>query len=185
MDAVRVRKTPEQVRAMLKDAGYNGERIVLLHPTDQTFYDAASHVVLDAFRRVGLNIDDVTTDWGTVVQRRANREPLDRGGWSLFPHGLPAAEYRDPIFASTLRGNGLGGFFGWPTDPVAEELRDRWIDSTDAAEQKRLDGEIQARAFQTVPFIPLGQYFPPAAWRSNLTAPQKGVVPVFWGVAKT
>ena len=184
MDAVRVRKTPEQVRAMLKDAGYNGERIVLLHPTDQTFYDAASHVVLDAFRRVGLNIDDVTTDWGTVVQRRANREPLDRGGWSLFPHGLPAAEYRDPIFASTLRGNGLGGFFGWPTDAVAEELRDRWIDSTDAAEQKRLDGEIQARAFQTVPFIPLGQYFPPAAWRSTLTAPQKGVVPVFWGVAK-
>ena len=185
MEAVRTRLPEATIRAMLKEAGYNGERIVLLHPTDQTFYDAASHVVLDAFRRVGLNIDDVTTDWGTVVQRRASREPLDKGGWSLFPHGLPAAEYRDPIFASTVRGNGQAGFFGWPTDPIGEALRDRWIDSTDPAEQKRLDAEIQAQAFRQVPFIPLGQYFPPAAWRSTITAPQRGVVPVFWEVAKS
>ena len=185
MEAVRTRLPEATIRAMLKEAGYNGERIVLLHPTDQTFYDAASHVVLDAFRRVGLNIDDVTTDWGTVVQRRASREPLDKGGWSLFPHGLPAAEYRDPIFASTVRGNGQAGFFGWPTDPIGEALRDRWIDSADPAEQKRLDAEIQAQAFRQVPFIPLGQYFPPAAWRSTITAPQRGVVPVFWEVAKS
>ena len=184
MEAVRTRRTDAELRAMLKEAGYAGERIVLLHPTDQTFYDAACHVVLDAFRRVGLNIDDVSTDWGTVVQRRASREPLEKGGWSLFPHGLPAAEYRDPIFASTVRGNGQAGFFGWPTDPVGEALRDQWIDSTDAAEQQRLDREIQAQAFRQVPFIPLGQYFPPAAWRTTLTAPQKGVVPVFWGVSK-
>ena len=177
--------TGEISAAMLKEAGYAGERIVLLHPTDQTFYDAACHVVLDAFRRVGLNIDDVSTDWGTVVQRRASREPLEKGGWSLFPHGLPAAEYRDPIFASTVRGNGQAGFFGWPTDPVGEALRDQWIDSTDAAEQQRLDREIQAQAFRQVPFIPMGQYFPPAAWRTTLTAPQKGVVPVVWGVSKT
>ena len=184
MAAVRARRSDAEIRAMLKDAGYSGQRIVLLHPSDQTFYDAASHVVLAAFRRVGLNVEDVVTDWGTVVQRRASREPLDRGGWSLFPHGLPAAEYRDPIFASTMRGNGQAGFFGWPSDPVIEALRDRWIDSADPAEQKRLDAEIQAQAFRHVPFIPMGQYFPPAAWRSTITAPQKGVVPVFWGVAK-
>lgn len=70
------------------------------------------------------------------------------------------------------------------TDPIGEGLRDRWIDSTDPAEQKRLDAEIQTQAFRQGPFIPLGQYFPPAAWRSTLTAPQKGVVPVFWEVAK-
>ena len=184
MEAVRTRRSDAEIRTMLAEAGYKGERIVLLHPTDQTFYDAACHVVLDAFRRVGLNIDDVTTDWGTVIQRRASREPLEKGGWSLFPHGLPAAEYRDPIFAGTVRGNGQAGFFGWPTDPIGEALRDRWIDSTDPAEQQRLDREIQAQAFRQVPFIPMGQYFPPAAWRDTITTPQKGVVPVFWGVSK-
>jgi peptide/nickel transport system substrate-binding protein len=65
-----------------------------------------------------------------------------------------------------------------------EALRDRWIDSTDEAELKRLDRQIQARAFETVPFIPLGQYLPPSAWRRNLTGILKGPVPVFWNVSK-
>jgi peptide/nickel transport system substrate-binding protein len=184
MDIVRKKHSQADIRAMLKEAGYNGERIVYLHPTDQTFYDAASHVLIDAFRKVGLNIDAVSTDWGTVVQRRTSRAPLDAGGWSLFPHGLPAAEYRDPIFAALVRANGQAGFFGWANDPVTEELRDRWIDSSDPAEQRKLDHDYQARAFHHVPFIPLGQYFPPAAYRSWLTHPQQGVVPVFWGVEK-
>jgi peptide/nickel transport system substrate-binding protein len=58
------------------------------------------------------------------------------------------------------------------------------MDSTDPAERHRLDAEIQARAFETVPFIPLGQYLPPAAWRSNLSGLLKGATPVFWNVTK-
>jgi hypothetical protein len=57
-------------------------------------------------RRVGINLDEQSMDWGTVVQRRTSKEPLDKGGWSLFPYGAPAAEYRDPVFATNLRGNG-------------------------------------------------------------------------------
>jgi peptide/nickel transport system substrate-binding protein len=184
MEAVTKRRGEAEIRAMLKAAGYNGERIVFLHPTDQTFYDAMCHVATAAWKKVGLNIDSVHTDWGTVVQRRTSKEPLDKGGWSVFPSGFPAAEYRDPIFATNLRGNGAGAWFGWPNDPTVEAMRDRWMDSTDAAEQKRLDREIQARSFETVPFIPLGQYMPPAGTRKNLTGILKGAVPVFWNVEK-
>ena len=109
---------------------------------------------------------------------------MDKGGWSLFPFGSPAAEYRDPIFATNMRGNGAGAWFGWPNDPEGEAMRTKWMDSTDAAEQKRLDMEIQARAFDTVPFIPLGQYLPPAAYRKSLTGILKGAMPVFWNVSK-
>ncbi len=184
MEAVTKRRSEAEIRAMLKEAGYGGERIVYLHPTDQTFYDAMSSVVVAAWKKVGLNIDEVHTDWGTVVQRRTNREPLDKGGWSAFPSGFPAAEYRNPIFATNIRGNGLKAWFGWPNDPKVEEMRDRWTDSTDPAEQKRLDREIQARSFETVPFIPLGQYMPPAGTRKELTGILKGAVPVFWNVEK-
>jgi len=184
MEAVTKRRSEAEIRAMLKAAGYGGERIVLLHPTDQTFYDAMCHVATAAWKKVGLNIDSVHTDWGTVVQRRTSKEPLDKGGWSLFPSGFPAAEFRNPIFATNIRGNGAGAWFGWPDDPVVEGMRDRWMDSTDPAEQKRLDREIQARSFETVPFIPLGQYMPPAGTRRNLTGILKGAVPVFWNVQK-
>ena len=184
MERVRERLSKDKIKAMLKQSGYAGERIVYLHPTDQVYYDAMSHVAVAAFREIGLNIDEQTVDWGTVVERRASKEPLEKGGWSLFPYGAPAAEYRDPIFATNLRGNGDKAWFGWPNDPKAEELRTRWMDGTDAAERRRLDAEIQAHAFETVPFIPLGQYLPPAAYRKNLTGVLKGAVPVFWNVAK-
>jgi peptide/nickel transport system substrate-binding protein len=184
MDHVRKRPGVSEIKKMLKDAGYGGERVVLMHPTDQVYYDAMSHVVAAALREIGINLDEQSVDWGTVVERRTSKEPLEKGGWSLFPYGAPAAEYRDPIFATNLRGNGAGAWFGWPSDPEMEAMRTAWMDSTDPAEQKRLDQQVQVRAFETVPFIPLGQYLPPAAWRKNLTGLQKGAVPVFWNVAK-
>ena len=185
MDKLRRRPGPDVVKAMLKQAGYGGERVVLMHPTDQTFYDAMSSVVAASLRGVGINLDEQSLDWGTVVQRRANKEPLEKGGWSLFPYGAPAAEYRDPVFATNLRGNGRDAWFGWPSDEAIETMRTAWMDSTDDAERHRLDAQIQARAFETVPFIPLGQYLPPAAYRSNLSGILKGAVPVFWNVGKT
>jgi peptide/nickel transport system substrate-binding protein len=184
MDAVRKRHSTDEIKAMLKQAGYGGERVVLMHPTDQTFYDAMSSVVASSLRKVGINLDEQSLDWGTVVQRRTSKEPLDKGGWSLFPYGAPAAEYRDPIFATNLRGNGKDAWFGWPSDDKVEAMRTAWMNSNDDAERKRLDAEIQARAFETVPFIPLGQYLPPSAWRSNLNGLLKGAVPVFWNVSK-
>ena len=143
-----------------------------------------SSVAVAALRQVGLNVDDQAMDWGTVVQRRTSMEPLEKGGWSLFPAGYPAAEYRDPIFASNIRGNGRQAWFGWPDDPEIEAMRDAWMDSTDETELHRLNERIQTRAFDTVPFIPLGQYLPPAAWRNTLRGLLKGPVPVFWNVAK-
>jgi peptide/nickel transport system substrate-binding protein len=184
MDHVRERPGQDAIKAMLKQAGYGGERIVFMHPTDQIYYDAMSSVAVAAFRDVGLNIDEQSSDWGTVVERRSNKEPLDKGGWSLFPYGAPAADYQDPVFATNLRGNGKSAWFGWPDDTKAEALRDRWMDTNDAAERRRLDAEIQENAFATVPFIPLGQYLPPAAYSKKLKGVLKGAVPVFWNVEK-
>ncbi len=185
MDAVRRRPDADAIKTMLKQAGYGGERVVLMHPTDQTFYDAMSSVVAASLRRVGINLDEQSLDWGTVVQRRTSKEPLDKGGWSLFPYGAPAAEYRDPVFATNLRGNGKDAWFGWPSDEKMEAFRTAWMDATEDAERKKLDVEIQERAFETVPFVPLGQYLPPSAYRSNLTGILKGAVPVFWNVSKS
>ena len=185
MDNVRKRRSVADIKAMLKEAKYDGERIVFMHPTDQTFYDAMSSVAVAAFKSVGLNIDEQSLDWGTVVQRRTSREPLDKGGWSMFPLGAPAGEYRDPIFGTNIRGNGKDAWFGWPTDEKVEAMRDGWMDSNDEAERKKLDQEIQLRSFETVPFIPLGQYLPPTAWRTSMTTPLKGAVPVFWNISRT
>jgi peptide/nickel transport system substrate-binding protein len=185
MDHVRKRPSKDEIKSMVKQSGYAGEPIVYMHPTDQIYYDAISSVAVAAFREIGLNIDEQSTDWGTVVERRSSKASLDKGGWSMFPYGAPAADYQDPIFATNIRGNGKGAWFGWPDDAKVEELRNRWMDTTDTAEQRRLSEQIQANAFETVPFIPVGQYLPPAAYSKKLTGILKGAVPVFWNVSKS
>ncbi len=184
MDIVGGKKSPADIKAMLAEAGYKGERIVLMHPTDQPFYDAMSQVVAAQMKKVGLNIDDQAMDWGTVVQRRAKRDPLDKAGWSLFCTSFPGADYVDPLSAPAIRTNGEKGWYGAPTIPEIEALREAWIDSADMAEKKKLATQIQAAVFNEALFVPLGNYRQSAAWHKRLSGHLKGPLPVFWNVAK-
>ncbi len=185
IEAISTRRSPDQVRAMFAGAGYKGERLVLLHTTDQPFYNAATLVVADTLQKAGLNIDDQAMDWGTVLQRRTSREPLDKGGWSLFVSTTPVPEYRDPLLGSLLRGNGKDAWIGWPDIPRIESAYATWLDTADPAEQTKLEREIHLAAVDQVPFIPLGRYMPRAAWGRQISAPLKGPAPVFWGVSRT
>ena len=50
-------------------------------------------------------------------------------------------------------------WFGWPTAPKIEALRDAWFDAPDLAAQKTICAEIQKQVLIDVPYVPLGQYF--------------------------
>jgi peptide/nickel transport system substrate-binding protein len=184
MDFVRKQRSTDEVKRMLDEAKYGGEKIVFLHPTDQLAYHAFSTVAVDAFHKVGLNIEEQNVDWGTVVQRRPSKEPLDKGGWSMFPAGAPGPEYVDPLLANTLRSNGGKAWFGWPDDPALEAAYESWVDAETDAERRKQEIAFQSACFTSVPSIVLGQYLPQAAWRSNVTGLVKGSAPVFWGVRK-
>jgi peptide/nickel transport system substrate-binding protein len=185
IDAITHRPSPDRIKAMLAAAGYTNERVVLLHTSDQPFYNAACQVVASQLTRVGINVDDQVMDWGTVLQRRISHEPLSKGGWSLFISVTPVPEYRDPLVASLIRGNGKDAWIGWPDIPEIETAYNAWLDSDDPAEQTRLEREIQLAAYEFVPFIPLGRYMPTAAWSSTLSHPLKGPAAVFWNVSKS
>jgi peptide/nickel transport system substrate-binding protein len=184
MEFRRKRWSTDEVKAMLDKAGYRGEPVAYLHPTDQLIYHAVSMVAVEAFRKVGIKVEEQVTDWGTIVQRRGSKASLDKGGWSMFPAGAPGPEYMDPLLANTLRSNGQNGWFGWPDDPALEAAYDSWIDAPNEAERRKYEADFQRAAFASVPSIPIGQYLPKAAWRSNVTGLLKGSAPVFWNVDK-
>jgi peptide/nickel transport system substrate-binding protein len=74
--------------------------------------------------------------------------------------------------------------FDWPDDPELAAPHDQWIDTDDAAEQKRRADAIQNKVFSYAPSVPPGQYVPLAAWRKPVSGQLKGSVPVFRNVAK-
>jgi peptide/nickel transport system substrate-binding protein len=185
MEATRTRPDKDAVRKMLEAAGYKGEKLVMLHAGDHNVYNPGSIVVADQLRSAGFVIDDQVMDWGTVMQRRTTMEPLDKGGWSLFVTATPAADYRDPMVAAFIRGDGPKGFYGWPSDRRIEDLYLDWIDSDDPATLTRIEREWQQRCFDIVTHLPLGRFVLPSAWRDNVTGLLKGPAPVFWNVAKS
>ena len=59
-------------------------------------------------------------------------------------------------------------WFGWPNDPKMEALRLAWYDAPDLAAQKKLSAEMQAQLFESPGYCPLGLFYQPTAFRSEL-----------------
>lgn len=169
-------------RQAIIDAGYKGEPVVLLAPTDFQTLKALADVGADLMQRIGLKVDYQATDWGSVVTRRAKREPPSQGGWNVFHTFWDGLDHLNPATNVMLRGNGQDGAPGWPTAPKIEALRDEWLQATDETQQKSLAVQIQQQAFDTVPYVPLGQNFITTAYR-GLRGVKKGFV-MFWGVER-
>jgi peptide/nickel transport system substrate-binding protein len=80
--------------------------VVLIAPGDYPQINAISMVTADLLQRLGMNLELVSTDWGTLVQRRASREPVERGGWSMIHTTSSGQTLTLPVFHLFLRANG-------------------------------------------------------------------------------
>ena len=166
------------------DAGYKGEKVVLMAPTDFPILKALADVGADALTKCGLNVDYQASDWGSLVTRRAKKEPIDKGGWSLFHTFWAGGDQLNPVGHAFLRGPGPAtGMFGWPTSPALETLRDQWIAAPDLASQQKIAAELQRQVLVDVPYIPLGQNFYNTAHRKSITGVLNGFV-TFWNVKR-
>jgi peptide/nickel transport system substrate-binding protein len=174
----------DKAKKLIAEAGYKGEPIVVLDAVDQPVAHSQALVVSDLLKKLGLNVDLQSMDWGTLVTRRASMEPMDKGGWNIFATGWVGADLLDPGGNPSLRTNGKKSHFGWPSDDKIEELRVQWLKATTVDERKNLANAIQERAFEIVPYLPTGQWAPKTAYRKNV----KGVIeaPAFlmWNVEK-
>jgi peptide/nickel transport system substrate-binding protein len=163
-----------KAREAVQASGYKGERIVLMAPTDYHSINAMTEVVADVLRRIGLNIDYQAMDWGTMVRRWTSVQPIENGGWSLYCTTTTAVSSVDPADHRSIRGNGLQGAQGWWTSAPMEALRNEFLATADTAAQKRICADMQELAFQEAPYVPLGVFFQPTAWRRNVTGQLPG-----------
>jgi peptide/nickel transport system substrate-binding protein len=171
-------------RQLVRDSGYAGERVLVMAAADSPVTQAMAEVAADLFKRLGLNVDVLSMDLGTLVQRRASRKPPDKGGWNAFTTTYEGLTMADPGTNVGLRGNGLDAWFGWPTSPRLEALREQWLDTPGLAAQQAIAAQIQVAALQEVPFIPLGQIFTATATRDDITDIIASPFPIFWNVRR-
>ncbi|HXJ82589.1 MAG TPA: ABC transporter substrate-binding protein [Candidatus Methylomirabilis sp.] len=174
----------EKSKALLKEAGYDGTPIVLMHSTDLAVLNNLAPVAKNLLEKGGFKVDMQSMDWQTLVARRAKKDPPDKGGWHAFLTSWVAADILNPVMAGFFNAGCDKAMFGWPCDKEIESLRDHYARETDPAKLKPIAEAVQVRVTQYPTHIHLGQWYGAAAVRKNVEGMIESPVTVFWNVEK-
>ena len=110
---------------------------------DQPITKAQGDVTADLLKRMGMNVDFVATDWGTVGARRAQKTPHSQGGWEMFHTWHAGADCLSPAGYTAIRGNGDKAWWGWPTSQQVEKEVTAWFAAKSLDEEKAAIGSSQ------------------------------------------
>jgi peptide/nickel transport system substrate-binding protein len=171
-----------KARQLVKESGYDGRPVVVLHPTDNSFISAAAIVTRQRLESIGFKIILKPMDWSTNLIVRASKEPPEKGGWNLLHTWWKGTDIINPAVHFGLSGAGDRAWFGWPDIPQFDKLVEDWLRASDEAKRKQLADELQKVALSEVTYVPWGEWVQPTAFRKNVEGVLKFGAPVFWNV---
>ena len=175
-----------KARQLFQDSGYDGRPVVILQPTNFAVFNAALQLLAQWLKEIGVNAQLATSDWGSVITRRAVRDPPEKGGWNISSAAILSESASNLISFVGHAASGETSWFGWPSNRLHEQLREKWA-RANPQDRLAIAKEIQRNVWDFVPRVYMGQYLRPSAWRSNV----KGVLGMrelmipFWNIEKT
>ncbi|PCK77194.1 ABC transporter substrate-binding protein [Rhizobium sophoriradicis] len=178
---------PEKAKQLFKEAGYAGEKVVILQPGNIAWMSDAAQLVAATLRKIGVNAELAPSDWGGVVKRRANKGPVESGGWSIFITSSTDYVQGDPTSAIFMNASGEKAWYGWPKNDEYEALRAKWPKLETLEQRKDLARQMQRVWWDFVGDVRLGQVVQPIARRKALTGLLNitGSLPVMWNMQKS
>jgi peptide/nickel transport system substrate-binding protein len=174
----------DAAKALLAKAGYDGTPVTCVVAQDNPITKAQGDVTADLLRRLGMKVDFVATDWGTVGSRRASKKTPKEGGWNMFHTWHAGADCLSPAGYNALRANGDKAWFGWPSSPATEAGITEWFEAKDVEAEKAALAKTNAAAVNDVVYGVTGFFLSYQAWRKNVSGIRSGPLPFFWGVTK-
>jgi peptide/nickel transport system substrate-binding protein len=175
----------QEAKKLLQESGYKGEKTIIMQPTDIPISSAFALVVGKVCRDIGMNVDIQAMDWSSVTSRRAKKEPIEQGGWNMFPTWWIGGDLLNPLTSVALIANPDKAWPGWPNDPKMEELRSAFANADNPDAQKKAAAEVQKRAIEIGTHVNLGTYFVPVGYRDNVKGMIPSPVQFFWNMEKT
>jgi peptide/nickel transport system substrate-binding protein len=168
----------DRARQLVKESGYDGRPIVILHVTDIAHQNGAAVVTRRRLESIGFNVDDKTMDWSTNLTMRARKEPPSKGGWNILHSWIDAVDAMNPVVNPHLSGEVYANF------PQIEKLVTDWVRATDQRKRKAIADEIQKVALSEVVYVPWGEWLMPTAFRKNVQGILRFNAPLFWNVQR-
>jgi peptide/nickel transport system substrate-binding protein len=162
---------PDQARALLEEAGYNGETVRWLATREYPYNYLIADFVRQQLEAVGMNIELVVSDWATLVERRADPEAYEifLTGHSQYSH--PATQpFNDPAWP---------GF--WESERK-DELVNQMIAAADEAQLQTAIDDWTTLIWEEMPFVKVGDNFVLRGLRQEVKGYQNEPDWFFWNV---
>src|SRR4029450_2617410 len=112
----------EKARQLVKESGYDGRPVTVVHVTDISFLSATALVTRELLQSAGFTVELKAMDWSTNLATRAKKDPPDKGGWNVLHTWWMAADVINPAVHFGVSGAGPGAWFGWPEIPPAGKV---------------------------------------------------------------
>jgi peptide/nickel transport system substrate-binding protein len=175
-------KAPDlnKAKQMLKESGYKGEKVVILHPTDIQVLGAMASVTSQALRSIGMNVEVQSMDYSTMQARRTKKDPVDKGGWNLIHSQWSSLDLLSPVTNPNLDARGEIGYVGWSKSEEMERLRDQFALESDRAKKVALVKEIQKLNYDQVFYVPLGNFSKFKGYNAKMANMVEAPLPLFW-----
>ncbi|TIQ62068.1 MAG: ABC transporter substrate-binding protein [Mesorhizobium sp.] len=157
---------PEKAKQLFQEAGYAGEKVVILYSTNESWNNNAAQLLAATLRKIGVNAELAPDDSGA---RLDNKGPVEKGGWSIFFTDSSDFSFRDPISTGYLAPIGEKGWYGWAKSDEYEALRAKWLDVETLEERQALARKMQRVWWDFAGTVFVGTYVKPIARRKTLT----------------
>lgn len=174
-----------RAKALLKESGYDGSKVVILHPTDLATLGSLASVTAQALKGIGMNVEIQSMDWATLLSRYSKKEPVAQGGWSIFQTSFANLDLMSPLTNNNLDGRGEAGYVGWAKSDEMEQLRGQFAEESDTAKKKQIAAAIQKLNYEQVLFVPLGSFSMFKGYNpAKLAGMTDAMIPLFWAGKK-
>jgi peptide/nickel transport system substrate-binding protein len=140
----------ERARSLLREAGYKGEKIVVMSTKDYTWNNNTAQVLVPEMQAAGFTVDSQVYDWPTLLSRRTKPDMYD-----IFLTGFsPSIDPTGVIFFGKT-------WPGWYKSEAMDQALAQWsrIPVTDAAARHKAMDRIQTIFYTEVPVAKVGNSY--------------------------
>jgi peptide/nickel transport system substrate-binding protein len=158
---------PERAKALLKEAGYNGEELVLLTNKDYTTMYNAALVMGEQLKAVGMNVRLLVQDWPATIATRS-KEP-DAWNYHFTGWGTNSSLGYLAVFKFLAKPRPIYNFKDpEATDPVFDQAYHDMLNLPTFDERSAAFARVQTRVFENGLALPFGWLTKNQATRSNV-----------------
>jgi peptide/nickel transport system substrate-binding protein len=164
-----------QAKALLKEAGYRGEELVMItNSSYQSMYKAAQ-VAAEQLKAVGFKVRMDVFDWATALAKRKDKE-----AWNIWFTGQGTGPSVGPFTA--LKDVVSPQLNQFTPDPVLDKLFDEMISGATFEARKATFAKFQDRVYDQVLFLKFGDLTRKQAARANVLGFVPYRIPRMWNV---